>query len=282
EKAKSLQIPITKYKYIENGYINQSDIDTYKTPIVVKSINESGGRNTSYYEDKTSLSTLLLKNQIIESYVNGTEYSVEMLVQNGKIIFSNITMYNKKYTQNILPATLPERIKKTILDYSTKIVDGFGIKNSLCHAEFYVHGDAITFGEIAIRPPGGYIMNLLEMTYKSNFWKLFIEIQTMQAITPPISKNPTYSAVWIIHPGQGRVNKIEGWESIQSTKGYAGGRLKIHPGDICKMRLGSGQDYGYIFFTDKCPESLIKRIETAEELLKVDIDNDPNSLHLNK
>lgn len=273
-RANELQIPITEYRYVENGYLKLEDIKHYNTPVVIKSIDESGGRNTSYYEDKSKLTSILLENQLVESFIDGFECSVEILVKGGSIIFTNITTYAKKYTQNILPANLPIKTQESILTKVQSIITGFGIKNSLCHVEFYINNNDVIFGEIAIRPPGGYIMSLLELSYGENFWKYFIETQLN--LKSSLTKNlqaKQYSAVWIIHPGFGLIKSISGWNKIQDLTGYSSGKLKLKAGDATKERLGSGQDYGYVFFTAKSPEELIKTLDSAEELLKVDITN---------
>ncbi len=282
-RATELQIPITDYRYVDGGYLKLEDIEHYHTPIVVKSIDESGGRNTFYYEEKSELTKVLLDNQLIESFIDGYECSVEILVKNGDILFTNITTYTKKYTQNIVPASLPKNIEKDILTKAQTIVAGFGIRNSLCHVEFYINSDNVIFGEIAIRPPGGYIMNLLELSYNLNFWELFIEIQLNLNFS--LAKDlgvKKYSAVWIIHPGFGQVKNITGWSGIQTLAGYVSGKLKLQVGDQTKERLGSGQDYGYAFFTAKRPEELIKYLESAEELLKVEISNAPTNTNSNQ
>ncbi len=275
ERATELGIPITKYQYIKNGIIQASDIEEFRLPIVIKSLDESGGRNTEYILDPTTLYSRYIENQLLESFVTGFECSVETIVQNGKIIFTNITTYTKKYSQNILPSSLGNEIEARVRKYNQIVIEGFGIKNSLCHAEFYIDKEAITFGEIAIRPPGGYIMHLLELSYGKDFWQIYSDLLLGKDVSKDLDvPHNNYSAVWIIHPGEGKVKFISGWDKITQLKYFAGGKLKLKVGDICQKRLGSGQDYGYIFFVAKSPELLIKQLESAENLLQIGIEND--------
>lgn len=273
-KATELKIPITKYLYIKKGTIPVEQIKDFKYPIVIKSLHESGGRNTVYIKDKNELKNYECNNQLVESYLSGFECSVESLVQNGSILFTNITSYFEKYKKNIIPASFQKNLEEKLLDLNKKIIAGFNVQNSICHTEFYIFENEITFGEIAIRPPGGYIMQLLELTYNVSFWDFFIDLQVGKHIEL-LPKSPLqYSAVSIIHPGRGRVKSIAGWEEVTQLSTFKEGKLKITTNSVIQERLGSGQDCGYIFFASKNIDHLRQQLQIADSLLSIKIDSD--------
>jgi hypothetical protein len=51
-----------------------------------------------------------------------------------------------------------------------KILLEFGIDRGMTHAEFYITSNSPVFGELAIRPFGGYYMPLITKVYGFDAW----------------------------------------------------------------------------------------------------------------
>ena len=56
-------------------------------------------------------------------------------------------------------------LKSKILKINDEVIKKFGVDRGMTHAEFYLTDHGPVFGEIAIRPPGGYYMELIEKVY---------------------------------------------------------------------------------------------------------------------
>ena len=117
-------------------------------------------------ELKIAISSLKDKSShILEKYIDGPEYSVESLVQGGKVVFQNITerpSINFVSVAHIVPAiNLSLGQKNLLLQTNTEILHGIKFQDGIAHAEFKVNLDGkIILMEINGRAPGAGIMDL--------------------------------------------------------------------------------------------------------------------------
>lgn len=105
---------------------------------------------------------------LVESHLDGQEFSCEAFIHKGKVKFLNITEYVKLGYSNFIPAG-PELENKRELIHNEvqKLVDLFGIEFGMIHPEWFVSEDGkkINFGEVACRIPGGHILELCSKAY---------------------------------------------------------------------------------------------------------------------
>ena len=142
-------------------------------PLIVKPIDSSASRGVkkvSTYNEliqafNYAISYSRQKAIIIEQFIEGPEYSVESLTQNGQTYVIAIT---EKYTsgsegnyfvedQHIIPADLLPQQEPVICEYIKKIIKGFKIDNSATHAELKLTENGPVLIEIAARLGGDFI-----------------------------------------------------------------------------------------------------------------------------
>lgn len=108
---------------------------------------------------------------LIESCINGREYSVETLIQNGEVLFHNITEKRTNSAfgdffvemSHTVPATnLTDDEASNILDINSSIVHRLNVMDGITHAEFKISNEnnKIYLMEIAARNPGDGILQL--------------------------------------------------------------------------------------------------------------------------
>jgi biotin carboxylase len=176
-------------------------------PVVCKVKLSSGGRGVEFLKTIEEVEKNLKRNVYFEKAIKGTEGSVESLIIDKKIIFSSLTEYHINGKCNKIPATFSPKIKKSLFELNAKVIESLQIKWGLTHLEYYLTRDGILFGEVALRPPGGYIMDILELVYGQSFWELFVKVEVgIENIEFNEIKN--HAASIIIHPGVGEVKKI--------------------------------------------------------------------------
>lgn len=81
------------------------------------------------------------KEYVLEEYVGGQEYSVEALVDDGKIVFINITekeIFEDSFVEkgHIVPANIDERLKGRLENEETNLVNKFELTNGILHTEW--------------------------------------------------------------------------------------------------------------------------------------------------
>src|SRR5690606_29085904 len=126
------------------------------------------------------------------------------------------------------------------------------------HLEMYLTEVGPIFGEIALRPPGGYIMDLMSLSYGFDAWDAFARVELDLPFNPPRGK-PTYSAAIVLHPGEGRVKTTFDVQALRRQPDVARANLKIAPGDTVGARLGVGSDVGYVILNHTEHAALVER-----------------------
>ncbi|MCZ7679234.1 MAG: ATP-grasp domain-containing protein [Sandaracinaceae bacterium] len=246
-------------------------------PVVLKPRDASGGRGMVVARDAGEVRAALKDGWIAERYVRGVELSVESLVQRGAVVFENVTEYLRPGWANVVPAALPERVDAAVRRLNRAAVEALEVEDGLTHLEAFVVDDdpdeepSIVFGELACRPPGGSIMELLERAYGFDPWQTHIELELGRAITPPQAPRAT-AGVWFLHPGEGRVVAVDGLDRARQVEGIARVECSLVVGQLVARREGTGQHTGRIVADTGTRDEAACALETARSLIHVATD----------
>jgi len=110
---------------------------------------------------------------LMESHLDGWEFAVEAWVHNGKIRFLNISEYVSLGYSVYVPASPElEKRREQITREVEKLIKAFDIQFGFIHPEYFITSDeTLYFGEVAYRPPGFKVFELLERTYGFNAYQ---------------------------------------------------------------------------------------------------------------
>ena len=239
-------------------------------PVIAKPRKSSGGRGIELIEDDSKIVPKIKEEIILEKKILGTEGSVESLIHKGQILFTNITGYQQLGHCNLVPGLFPDYLVKQILELNKNVISSLKIKWGLTHLEFYQTDEKILFGEIALRPPGGYIMEALELAYNKNFWDLYVRIELDMDFELPEGEH-NYAASIVIHPPPGRVKKIRGLDNLNSIESIQKFKLKVKEGQVITERLGVGQDYGHLLLKNSDSNKLLNDIERFNQTIDIEM-----------
>ena len=263
--AKKHHIPITDFALVDESTQASELAQKFGFPIVLKERDSSGSRGLLIVNSLEELAQMK-PNMLAEKYIEGKEYSIENFVCNGEILFSNITDYHRHHVCNIIPANLNEELKKKLLRFNSTIIKSVGLKNGIAHVEYYVTEGNILCGDIAIRPPGGYIMKLIEICYGFSPWKALIDIECGDK--PEVNQKPKgFSAAWILHPGAGLIKTDPDFNSLLSDFNLVDIQSGLKAGMQIKKREGSGEDFGRILLRSEDYKSLLQSIQKISEVV---------------
>ena len=167
---------------------------------------------------------------ILERYVSAPEASIESFISGGKIRFANITRYLEKGHVNFVPSAFDDDLQESIKDINRRVVEALKISWGMTHLEVYLAENGLLFGEIALRPPGGYIMNAIQHAYGFNPWQAIVAMELDEPFEFPATA-AAYSCVEVFHPGEGRVTAVQGEDIVRNHPATREFRLKVRPGD---------------------------------------------------
>ena len=110
---------------------------------------------------------------LMESHLDGWEFAVEAWIHKGKIRFLNISEYVTLGYSVFVPASPElEKWRPRIRAEIEKLIQTFDIEFGFIHPEYFVTSDGeMYFGEVAYRPPGFKVFELLERAYGFNAYQ---------------------------------------------------------------------------------------------------------------
>jgi hypothetical protein len=244
------EIPMGGFVTHHKGLTPEALIKKLGLPVVVKDRKNSGGRNVVIAKTAEELRTLLAPQRLYEQFLDAAEGSIETFIENGKIIFSSITEYHTNKVANIVPARYTSIELERIQTLNTKTIKALNIKWGLTHLEYYRHTSGELFGEIALRPPGGYIMELIKCAYDFDPWDAFVKVELGLQIDNFPAKAVHVCGTVLLHPGAGVVKNISQPNKTDYPTLFKSS-IKVKKGDLISPRLGVGEDVGHCVFCAK-------------------------------
>jgi biotin carboxylase len=237
-------------------------------PVVRKRRKSSGGRGLELIDRAGDLLLRRDGRNILERYVDAPEASVESFIQQGEIRFVNTTRYLEKRHVNFVPAAFDAALQAAIGALNHRVIEALRIRWGMTHLEVYLADHGLLFGEIALRPPGGYIMNALHHAYGFDPWAALLAVELGEPFDFP-ADIAAYAGVELFHPGAGRITAIRGREQVQQHPATREFRLKIRPGDTLGTRDSAGQDVGYVLYTGDTPAARLAVHRAFEQAFEI-------------
>ncbi|MCB1649614.1 MAG: ATP-grasp domain-containing protein [Pseudomonadales bacterium] len=244
---------------------------TLGVPVVRKQRKSSGGRGLQLLYTPAELMQGKTGHCLLERFIDAPELSVESFIDRGRIRFASITDYHRKGHCNFVPAVLEPELEKTLLALNERVISALGISWGMTHLEVYLTERGPLFGEIALRPPGGYIMNAITHAWDFNPWAAFLAMELGEPFAFP-ARPVGYAASEVLHPGAGRVRSIRGKTQVLDEQGIREFRLKLKQGDTVAPRAALGQDTGYIVHVSATPAQRLALHQRIGQQLVIDLE----------
>jgi len=264
-------IPMTRYRADSADLDPRALFAELGTPIVRKYRKSSGGRGLQILTSPEEFVPGKQGVSIVERFVDAPEASVESFINGGKVEFVNLTDYHSKGHSNFVPAMFDEGVSKTLLEFNERVIAALGITWGMTHLEVYRTENGPLFGEIAMRPPGGYIMNAMAHAWGFNPWEAFLAMELGEDFEFP-SSLCTFAASEVLHPGVGRVVAVRGKSQVLAEQGVQEFRLKVKSGQQLRERNTLGQDTGYVVHASTTPEEPLALHEFIQSTLIIELE----------
>ncbi len=194
---------------------------------------------------------------LLESHLDGQEFSCEVFVHNRKIRFLNINEYVHLGHSNFSPAG-PElqEVRGVIKEAVEDLIEAFDIEYGMIHPEFFINEKGkISFGEVAARVPGGHIFELIEDAYGFNPFAGFVlcaDPNTTEAeldeFFPDERDHKGYSGCLMVYPKRKFVTKVDVPTKLLAEEYYERHNLFVPIHTKVAERVAFGDHYGTIYF----------------------------------
>ena len=214
---------------------------------------------------------------LMESHLDGWEFAVEAWVHNGKICFLNISEYVTLGYSVHVPATPElEKYRPQITEQINKLIKTFDIEFGMIHPEYFVTSDGeMYFGEVAYRPPGFKVFELLERVYPgfNAYQATFLVFdpksteEEIKAYFPKEVEDATgYAGCFGVYPRRRVVSKLEIPEETEDHPYFESHELTAPMEEIVTKRTAFGTHWGLVYFVGDDPHQLHDLLKRQEEL----------------
>ncbi|MBO7416009.1 MAG: ATP-grasp domain-containing protein [Bacteroidaceae bacterium] len=206
---------------------------------------------------------------MVEEFVNGPEFSVEIIVWKGKVNVLQVT--DKKTTEapyyvelgHSQPSLFPSDVVAVVCDAAVKGVEALQLNDCAAHAEVKYQDGRPYIMEIGARLGGDFIST--ELTHLSTGIDMVgAAIDVAMGVEPNLAPmaEPQGVAIRYFTPKPGVVRSIEGLELLQRPEVYDA-EIYVKPGDKVREVKSSLDRSGHVIVT---AASVAEAITIAEDL----------------
>jgi ATP-grasp N-terminal domain/ATP-grasp domain len=202
------------------------DIGFPRTPIVVKPIAGAGSADTYRVSSEEELERILpalihVPEVSVEEFIEGIDYTFDTICVDGTIQLFSISYYRPRALEArshewISPQTVVVRdVEAPHLrpgrEMGEAVLKALEFESGYTHMEWFLtpEGEAV-FGEIAARPPGAHLVDLINFASDVDTFTGWAEAVCHGRFSQTVERK--YNAAWIYKraQGQGRIQRIEG------------------------------------------------------------------------
>lgn len=271
ESIRAAGLPCADFAAITRRTTAMSLISRLGLPLVIKPPDSSGSRGSVLAKRQRDVERHSKPGMVAESFVHGLEMSVESFVNEGEVVFTNITEYLLPLWANVVPATLPAPTLDAVHALNRAAIATLGIQRGMTHMELFLTADGPVFSELAVRPPGGYLMELLQMAYGFDPWQVAIDVELGKPVRLP-QRPRKYAGMWLLHPGPGTVKRVSGLRTCQTLGGIREVSCRVAPGDTLRQREGSGESAAYFLAEGDTRGAVVSALERARRTLAIELE----------
>lgn len=211
------------------------------------------------------------KSVLIEQFIEGPEFSIEIIVWKGKV--NVLTVTDKKTTGaphfvelgHNQPSCYSKEDVETLKAAAVAGVKALGVNNCACHAEAKLMNGKAYLMEIGARLGGDFIST--ELTHLSTGIDMVAAaINVALGIEPDLSvkEEPKGACIRYFCPKPGRLISVSNTEVLDDPHVYKK-EIYVHEGDIIPEVTSSLSRSGHVIVIEKTPQ---KAIELAERLIR--------------
>ncbi|CAI1907678.1 Alanine-anticapsin ligase BacD [Serratia entomophila] len=239
---------ITTYQQAEEFFMSSQGA------IILKPSNRQGSVGTVIVHDKDKLfdswalaqvkdegamvpDREFISETLIEEFITGNEYSVEALVKDNEIIFSNVTQkllfdgVRPVEKGHIVPALLELKYQNELVELTQKLVSAVDFRYGVVHCEWIHNEKGFYLVECAGRFPGDGIVELIERAYCYDVVRNYHCLMRGQQIETPPNENQHHAMIHFYGGEEGTIKKIKINDDLINELGVFNFSLSIKDGD---------------------------------------------------
>jgi hypothetical protein len=204
-------------------------------PIIVKPIAGAGSADTYRCDSGEQLAEALallrhVPEVSVEEFVDGEEFTFDTICADGQILFESVLWYRPRPLQmRIHEWVSPVSIVLRDLsvphlqggrEMGRQVLAALGFRTGFTHMEWYrtASGEAV-FGEIAARPPGARVVDLINYAVDGDTYAGWAEAVLHGRLDRPLEQRYNAGSIFKRARGAGRISRVDGLDPLRAAYG---------------------------------------------------------------
>jgi biotin carboxylase len=215
---------------------------------------------------------------LVEEYVRGDEFSVELMSRDGVRVFGNVTgkaLYPGDRPIEIghtVPADIPAERTELLLAETERLLAATGFGTGFVHCEWIVDDSGVPcLVECAGRMPGDGIIDLIQYAWDVKIVEAYLDLMRGLPVPPLPAGAPRAAAVWFLHPGAGEVVDVTGVEEAEATPDVLGVTVIVSKGDTIGDLRSSWDRVAMVEAGGPTADEALRTAKQALELITIDV-----------
>ncbi|WP_405590319.1 ATP-grasp domain-containing protein [Streptomyces sp. NBC_01092] len=251
-----------------------------RLPVVVKPLSSAGSEGVELVADAAAFDRAALRRAaqrplLVESALDGPEYSWEALVRDGEIWFSNLTAKTTTGPPHFIElahrvaAPLPPADAEQVAGLGRSILAAIGMRTGIVHLEFRMTSAGPAVMEVAVRTPGDYIMELCSLAYGVDWHEMVVRLAVGAELPPPPRGPVRHAASLFVVSDPGEVIALDGLDAVRDHPAVVDAAFRVAVGDTVAPASSSLQRTAYAVLAADSPEELEEAIEFTRRTLSI-------------
>ena len=255
ETLRAAGLPCARHRLVTNASDGLDFARQVGFPVVVKPPDGAGAVATARAADPTELAALLRGMSagpnnpvLLEEFIQGLERSFEVVSVRGEPVWHSLTRYSPPPLEVLRTpwiqwtVTLPREVEHPAYDEVRRVgfaaLRALGMETGLSHMEWFRRQDgSVAISEIAARPPGAQIMQLMSWSTDRDMFGAWANLMIHGTFEPPVRRYAT-GVAFFRAMGEGRVVGVRGLDEAQAQVG----KLVV---DVNLPQVGQPRATGY-------------------------------------
>lgn len=215
---------------------------------------------------------------LAEEFVEGEEFSVEMLVRSGKPLWANVT--GKQLVPgplpvelaHIVPADIPPELDELLKEETARVIDATGFRDGIVHCEWIVSDGVPHLVECAGRLAGDGILDVIQLAYPVELLRCYYAV--LKGEDPPSdlpARAKAGAAVRFLTIEPGEVASVEGVDEARQLDGVHLLQVTVAPGERFDGLRSSWDRAGIVMATGDTAAEALRRAENAVATVHIEV-----------
>lgn len=251
-------------------------------PLVYKPLEGAGAKSTFRIDGEEQLRGALRISPppaLLEEHILGEEHSFEGVCVDGRLVWHSLTRYRPTPLEVLrngwiqwcitLPRELDDPQYDDIRAAASRALEVLGMRTGLCHLEWFRRTDgSIAISEVAARPPGAQIMDLVSHAHGIDFDEAWVRLMILGTFTPP-ARQYAAGIAFLRGQGEGRVKALHGVEEAAREVGPLAVAVRLPA--IGQAPTGGYEGEGFIIVRHRETAVVERALQTIVNLIRVEL-----------